>query len=250
MKKNLFSIWNDDTVIAGYTTDCGGRFHFADPQDAGNYELLARSFGLSAERMVRVHQRHTDRVLSVTGEMGGEGILRRNIPDDYDAILTDTDDLMLCVVTADCVPVFLYDAVKHVIGLAHSGRAGTIKEIAAKSVWKMQLDYGSSPSDIQCILGPYLSTSHHEVRDVDAAPFYESFSSEECSNILTPRGDRVLVDMGRAISISLQRCGVREENIWDCGICTYENENLYSWRREHNHDTQILSFILMKEKER
>ena len=39
---------------------------------------------------------------------------------------------------ADCVPVFLFDPVKTVISIAHSGWRGTVKEIAKEAVRKMK----------------------------------------------------------------------------------------------------------------
>lgn len=246
MKLNIFRNWDDGNVTAGYTTGCGGLFRYQNPLDTENYEALSKVFHMTAGQMVRVHQSHTDNILIVGAESGGEGILKKELDEDYDGILTNTGGLILCLVSADCVPVFLYDRAKGVIGLVHSGRAGTIKEIAAKAVLRMEREYASDPSELRCILGPYLCAAHHEVGPADAEPFYERFSPEECSRFLKYKGGRVYVDMGTAITISLVRCGLAAEHIHDSGLCTYEHKELYSWRRDHDPNAQLLSFVLMK----
>jgi copper oxidase (laccase) domain-containing protein len=118
---------------------------------------------------------------------------------------------MLCVVTADCTPVFLYDPVCGVAGMLHSGRAGTMKDISGKAVLKMQQEFGSKPRDIRCILGPYLCARHHEVERKDIEGFFELFSESECERFLKNKGIKYYVDMGEAIRISLMKKGVLSE---------------------------------------
>lgn len=242
----MFQDWDKYGVTAGYSTESAGRFRFCCPEDMEHYEQVAGAFGLTAEQMVRVHQKHTDRILSVHKDDAGEGVIRDTIQEAYDAMITSDSDLMLCVVTADCVPVFLYDTKRHIIGLAHSGRAGTMKEIAALTVQKMKEIYGTDPTDIQCILGPYLCKEHHEVRECDITGFTKRFTASEQSKFITCRGDRYYIDMGEAIRVSLRRIGMKEENIKDDRLCTYENSALYSWRRDHDPDARIISFLILR----
>ncbi len=246
MERTIIKNWSSENVIAGYTTESGGLFRYMNPQDEKNYEALARDFGLRADRLVRVHEEHTDNIFVAEEGSGGEGIMKNEQTGDYDGITTDAEDIMLCIVTADCVPVFLHDPVKNAIALAHSGRVGTGKEIALKAVLKMTEEFGSDPKNIRCMLGPYLCKTHHVVHHPDIILFSEHFSPDERDSFLTVTGDQIRVDMGRAIAISLTRSGVPAENISDCGICTYEHKELYSWRRDHDPDAHILSFILMK----
>ena len=48
-----------------------------------------------------------------------------------DAILTDQPGVTLFMRFADCVPIFLYDPLKKVVGLVHAGWQGTVKKTAA-----------------------------------------------------------------------------------------------------------------------
>lgn len=248
MEITLLDNWPKHKAIAGYTNAFAGHWHYNEPADRGHYEALAAEFGLGIDKIVRVHQQHTDEVLTATLANGGEGVTHAG-SGAKDGLLTNVRWLMLCVVTADCTPVFLYDPVHEAIGMVHSGRAGTMQEIALKAVQQMHKAYGTQPESVQCILGPYISQKHHEVEAKDVQGFFANFTPEECAQILLHKEPKYYVDMGVAIRISLGRIGVKQENIKDLGVCTYDNKELYSWRRDHDKNARILSFIFLPEQE-
>lgn len=236
----------ENSITAGYTTDFGGYFRRNDPQDVPHFDAIARRFGLTAEAVVRVDQKHTDKVLAVDTQNAGEGVVRESADEPYDALITDCAGIMLSIITADCVPVFLWDTKKHAIGLVHSGRAGAMQEIACKTVEEMEKRYGCRPQDIRCILGPGLCPEHHPVSVGDEVGFSERFSPEEQRVFLERRGEKIHVDMHAAIRISLLRAGVLAENISADPSCTMENPELCSWRRDHHPHAHILSFMCIR----
>ncbi len=265
MKYTLIDSFDTNKIIAGYTTDASGHWRNNTPEDYPQYEALSAEFKLKISDMVRVKQRHTDLVRTVTKEDGGLGILgddlltageiadaaivgSRQLDENiYDGIITQDKGLILAIVTADCVPVFFYDPVHGAIGLIHSGREGCAKEIAAKAVAKMHETYGSNSAHIICHLGPYISSRHHEVQEKDLSGFYDYFTKEECQDIIEAKDNgRYNIDMGAAITASLLRAGLEPANIHDNHICTFENKELYSWRRDHNRDARILSFMMLR----
>ena len=246
MKLHIYDEWKKYGLTAGYTYDCDGRFATNDPDALPNYERLSELTGIGMDRMVRVRQFHTDEVLAASVEDGGEGITKPVLEKYYDAIISDSDELMLCVVTADCTPVHLYDPVHKVIGMVHSGRTGTMKDITAKALNRMRKLYGTLPEDTLCIIGPHLCQDHHEVNACDIEGFYDNFSAAEIDRFVKTRGDKCYVDMETAIRISLGRLGFKDENIIECSRCTYEEPELYSWRRDHDKTKRVLSFIAMR----
>ena len=246
MKKHLYHNWDEYGVTAGYCTDFGGHFRYCNPEDEPNFNRVAMEFGLGTDDMVRLQQTHTDLICPIKHTNGGEGITKNEIAKSYDGVITDEKEIMLCVVTADCTPVFLCDPINGVVAMVHSGRAGTMKDIAGKAVDKMESEYGSKPENIRCILGPYICQKHHEVEKKDIEGFYYNYSDGECEKILLKSGEKYYVDMGAAIRFSLRGRGLLDEYITDNHVCTYENADLFSWRRDHNPDARILSFIFMK----
>lgn len=242
----LFDNWKKDRVIAGYTTDYEGGFGNNVAEDEPHYRALANRFNLDLNRMIRISQKHTDQILVATTQNGGEGIVRDNLCEAEDAIITNESELMLCIVTADCVPVFLFDKEKRAIGLSHCGRVGITKDLPRKTVMKMVERYGCNPANIEVILGPYLSQAHHEVEAKDIDMFRDYFASEEIDRFVVSRGVKFDVDMGEAVYISLSKAGVLRENIYDERVCTFDNTELYSWRRDHDPRKRNLSFLYLE----
>ena len=71
-----------------------------------------------------------------------------------DIILTDTHEVTLFMRFADCVPILLHDPRKGVVGLAHAGWMGTLRDVATATIHAMQKQYDSNPADIIAGIGP------------------------------------------------------------------------------------------------
>ena len=180
-------------------------------------------------------------------EDAGCGTVRPQKDRFYDAIITDQPGLMLCVHTADCVPLVLLDPVNKAVGIAHSGWVGSSKRIAGKTVRKMSETYGSDPGSIICCMGPYNHLCCYEVGEDVLDSFKISFSENECEKLFVKKEgeEKYMLDLGLAVSMSLSQEGVIRENIYDAGHCTYHTEEFSSWRRTHNKKHQILTYIMI-----
>lgn len=149
---------------------------------------------------------------------------------------------------ADCVPVYFYDPVKKVVGMAHSGWRGTVKEIAGKMVERMVSDYGCDVRDIVAGIGPSIGMCCFEV---DEDVFYD-FTD------LTYLGDgwyyekengHYDIDLWRVIWCTLTNRGVLPENITISGICTCCNHDvLFSHRATKGRRGTMAGVISLKEK--
>ena len=82
---------------------------------------------------------------------------------DADAYITDERNLPIAIRTADCVPVFIFDAHKPAIGLAHAGWKGTYKSIASKTVLRIREKYASQASNLRIVLGPSIRECCYQV---------------------------------------------------------------------------------------
>lgn len=244
MKAIIFDFFPEN-VIAGYSSDCDGSWHYNSPDDYANYELLAKELGISVNHIIRVRENHTDNVITVDSSNGGEGVIKDGTPGYYDGIITNAENLMLCIVTADCVPVFLFDSDHGAVGIVHSGKDGTVKEIVAKAVFDMENRFNTDPTNLQCILGPYISQKHYQLQKKDLVAFNTYFSSKERDRFIQSEKDGYIVDLGEAISITLEKAGLKRSNIFNCHTCTFENHDLFSFRRDRTYK-HLISFIMLK----
>lgn len=191
-----------------------------------NRSLLADELAISQDSMVFANQIHGDRIKVVTEELKGQ-----EIP-NTDAFITNVPGICLMILTADCVPVLLYDPVTKAIGAVHAGWKGTVARIVAKTVLKMQETYGSDPKDVLVGIGPSNGPEDYEVgfrirKEVHKAfPKKENFMKRNTKN-------EICLNMWAANRWQLENVGVKSTNIEVSGISTFaESETFFSDRKE------------------
>lgn len=211
---------------------------FSEGGNAGqirqNRLLLARAVGIDPERWVTGHQIHSDRIAVVTGEDAGRGGLDRisRLP-DTDGLVTDRRGICLMVLSADCVPVLLYDPWKKVIAAVHAGWRGTAAHIAAKAVTVMKDRFGCLPERILAGIGPSIGPCCFEVDEKVAGVFRELFSSERDIVVPGQREGKFQVDLWEANRMELIETGVKNSNIELAGMCSVcHSDRFFSYRRD------------------
>lgn len=212
-----------------------------------NYEELGRLFGVSTSDIVHVKQTHTAEVRIVTKKDGGEEILRPESVSGYDGMITNEKNLLLCTLQADCVPVFLLDPVQQVIGMVHSGWKGTANQISVNAVRLMQKEFHSRPADILAAMGPCICGDCYEVGEELLEPFAAFYSDEEraCFFRKGEKEGKYLLDLPQAITIALQREGLKEENIAGPISCTLHDGVFASYRKEKDPVARMLTGIML-----
>ncbi len=123
-----------------------------------NRGLVFAEMGVAPDEVVTCYQVHSAAVAPVGLRHGGQ-------------VIPATDGLMaaepvaLFLRFADCVPIVLYDPVRHAAALVHAGWRGTAARIAAAGVARMAEQYGSRPGDILACIGPSIGPCCYRVGD-------------------------------------------------------------------------------------
>ncbi len=156
-----------------------------------------------------------------------------------DGLITDQAGIVLTILTADCLPVFFYDPIKSVVGLAHSGWKGTLAELPVAMVEVFKTTYGSAPADIEIRLGPSINKCCYRV---DQTP------DKRIDQFVERYGPQVqnegFLDLRFALRTQLKQCGVRPEKIKleaPCTGCT--NDFFSSYREKKRHQGEQASLI-------
>ena len=216
--------------------------------------LLREKLKTDFKRIVYAYETHSGNVMSVSENADGDCIGIFGEKDiigahgGYDALVTSSPSVLLCVLSADCLPLFLYDAENRIAAIAHCGLRGVCNGIAENTVGVMRDKFGSSPSWITAAYGPCICENCYEVRSDIFARLEDAFSQYEIKKILIPKsGGKFCLDIQKAVSIQLIRSGVNPEMIYDCGICSFENNDFASFRRDGAADIhrQTLSGIVL-----
>lgn len=204
-----------------------------------NLDLLKQSIGFVNTRFVIPRQTHTD-VVAVVDESNCDEIF-----ENTDALITNSANIVVCIKTADCVPILLLDPVRKVIGAVHAGWRGTAQNIGGKAIEKMVKIFGSNPSDIIAAIGPSISMEHYEVGpeviDTIAPMLYKAEKALSTSD--TPTGKRHL-NLSEANYQLLVQAGITERNIDSTSLCTYSHPDVFfSARRDGSKTGRMINGI-------
>ena len=164
---------------------------------------------------------------------------------NVDALVTRLKGYCLCVSSADCVPILIYDPVKQVIAAVHAGWRGTVGRIVEKTLEVMRLHYGSEGKNMIACIGPSISLESFEVGDEVYASFAEAgFEMER----IAQKYEKWHLDLWEANRLQLLAHGVLADHIEVVGVCTYQcHEDFFSARRLGIQSGRILSGIMMNE---
>ena len=184
---------------------------------AENRARLGRNLGVGPDRVVWMEQVHSRTVTVVDGPVD------EPVP-VTDALVTTQTDLVLAVLTADCVPVLLSDDEAGVIAAVHAGRVGARIGIVPAALRAM-VELGARPERIGAFLGPAASGDQYEVPPEMQADVEKHLPG---SATRTKKGTTGL-DLRAGIRRQLVEAGVAA--VAADPRCTIEDNRLFSHRR-------------------
>jgi hypothetical protein len=149
-----------------------------------------------------------------------------------DGLITNLPDYPLYVSAADCFPVIMYDHKNKAIGLFHNGVYGFLKGISENGLRAMISQYGTSPEEVKVVIAPGISPEYVLAKDMLVA-YKEKFPAFDLDKYTEETDDpeAVKFDLASAISDSLVRMGVSEDNIEKSKFNTDTNTELFSSER-------------------
>jgi YfiH family protein len=185
-----------------------------------------------------------------------------------DAAVSARAGLLLGIQTADCVPILLADVHRRVVAAIHAGWRGTLARVAAKTLGRMRLEFGTRPEDVLAALGPAIGLCCYEVGREVAQAFsaqferaeewfegpFERLATGEQPNPLPwltmmppghePPPERVRLDLRAANRWQLVDAGVNPRNIAVSALCTGCRTDLFfSYRKEGAGAGRMMSLI-------
>jgi len=139
-----------------------------------------------------------------------------------DIILTDRPEVTLFMRFADCVPILVHDPHKGVIGVAHAGWMGTVRDVANATIRSMREEYGSDPADIIACIGPSIGPDHYEVGADVILQVMQKFG-DDSEQLLESYNGKIHFDLWKANELLLKQAGVTQIEIAE--VCTACNTN-------------------------
>jgi len=228
-------------------------------------EFLEEIGAARRHRLITLRQVHSDIIHCVDSipEPGAE-------PLSGDGLITATPGLLLAIQTADCLPVILVDAKRHVVGVFHAGWRGTVQRIVEKGVGEMHRCFGSRPRDLKAAIGPgiggccyevgeevrtkfesqfeYAASLFHEVKESD--PVREKYPLLFLTARAPGHSDlpkKIFLDLVEANRQQLLAAGVPAKNIEASALCTNCHPGqLFSYRAEKGKTGRLMAVAGIK----
>lgn len=240
--RNNLKTFNDFLIVEGEkinivfsTAEYDRSFNRNNDEGLKNIKSLKKDFNVS--EVIYLHQIHSDNVF-VFNDKANEFIEKEG-----DAIVTNKENVIIGVFTADCVPVVLVDEVEGVIATIHSGWKGTFNSITKKSVEKMIQEYGTRVENIKVYIGPHIRQCCYEVSEELKERFLDKTQIDK-NELFKGRN----LSMERCILEDLKSLKIAEDNIYTVNLCTYceEEIKLFSYRKSVGTYGRLFTFAYKK----
>jgi polyphenol oxidase len=207
-----------------------------------NRKRLAGSLSIDPDKLLFPQQTHSLHVKSVSHDTSEKDL------SDTDALITDCKGICISVMSADCVPVLLYDPLKKVVAAVHAGWRGTVGKIAGLTVKAMNGQYGCRPIDLVACIGPSIGPQIYEVGEEVISSVKNSFVSTDGLLIGDHGSGKALFNLWEANKRQLTELGIPDSSIEVAGMCTFQHsETFFSARRSKNQAGRFAAGIMMKQ---
>ena len=185
-----------------------------------NLSLVSKKMKINQERLALMRQTHSNKVIIINKKN------KDSKKFNSDALITKMEGVALGVVTADCVPIILYDIKNQIIGCIHAGWKGASSGIIENTVKKFKKL--NSKNKIFASIGPCIGEKSYEV-DIN---FYKKFILKSKKNVVyfsKKNKDKKLFNLRKYVNDKLIKLNVKVDHV---NHDTFKEKNrFFSYRR-------------------
>src|SRR5690606_11743251 len=157
---------------------------------------LASALSVNESKLFFPSQVHKTKIVQVNAQTSHDDL------QETDALITNEPGICIAVMSADCVPVLLFDTVNKAVAAVHSGWRGTVAKIVDKVLLAMQKSFGTKGKDIIACIGPSVCQDSYEVGEEVKAEVIRTFGKDNGLMIEQP-DKKVKLDLWKANKIQL-----------------------------------------------
>ena len=184
-----------------------------------NLSFVAKKMAVERDKLVLMYQTHSNKVIEIKKNNYRKKIIA-------DAMITKMKDLAICVVTADCVPIIVYDSRSEIIGCIHAGWKGAFCGIIDNTIKRIKKL--NSNNKIYAGVGPCIGEKSYEV-DIK---FYKKFLSKSRKNKIYfkhKNETKKLFNLRKFVTDKLLKLSVKVDQVNKDTFA--EKSNFFSYRR-------------------
>ena len=185
-----------------------------------NLITVTKKMKIKRKKLILMHQTHSNKVIIINNK--NKNLSKFN----SDGIITKIKGIGLGVVTADCVPIILFDTHNEIIGCIHAGWKGASTGIIENTIKKFKKL--NSNNKIFASVGPCIGKKSYEVDIL----FYENFVSKSRSNKIYFKyksKTKKLFNLRKYVTDKLLKLNVKVDQVNKDTFA--EKSNFFSYRR-------------------
>ncbi|MGB9743332.1 MAG: L-threonylcarbamoyladenylate synthase [Minisyncoccales bacterium] len=149
-----------------------------------------------------------------------------------DGLLTNLAGQILAIISADCVPILLFDPPKQIVGILHGSRVSLMKGIINQALQQMKSNFGSRPADLLVGIGPHIRKCHYWLPQQSVPARFKKY-------LIQSTNRRTSFDLTSLVFAELKKAGIKNKNIEDCRICTFCQYQKYFSARKQKEKPKI-----------
>ena len=204
---------------------------------AKNLKIVSKKIGVK-KKIILLNQIHSNKIYFI------KKISKKKLLGD--GLITNTKNLAIGILTADCVPILLFDPKKNIIGALHAGWKGAYKMIGKKMISYFKKK-GSKLNNIIAVIGPCISQENYEIKN----DFKVNFLKQNSENMkyFKKIKNKIYFDLRGYIFRQLKNAGIN--NIEIIKKDTFDRKNKFfsarrSLKNKINDYGRNISIIMIK----
>ncbi len=184
-----------------------------------NLRYIAKKMVVKENKLILMHQTHSNKVIEIKKNNYKKKVIA-------DAIITKMKGVALGVLTADCVPIIIYDVKNEIIGCIHAGWKGALLGVINNTISKLK-KIGLNNKIYACI-GPCIGKKSYEVDK----NFYKIFIAKSRNNKIyfsNKNKTKKLFNLRKFVTDKLVKANIKVDQINRDTFA--EKQNFFSYRR-------------------
>jgi len=205
-----------------------------------NLKIVKNKISKRAKDIFLIHQIHSNKFVFINKDIK---FYKKIIK--ADAIITNQKKLPIAVLTADCVPILLFDNNKKMIAAIHAGWRGAFKGII-NNVINFMLKNGCKKNQITAAIGPCIKQKSYNVKN----DFKKKFIKKDKKNKIFFKNKRntIFFDLPNFVKSQLKSNKITKIDM--INIDTFDKKNNFfsarrSLRLKHDDYGRNISIIMI-----
>ena len=204
-----------------------------------NLEIVRKKIGKNSKKIFLLNQIHSNKFVYIDKSFTFKKKIKA------DAVITNQKNLPIAILTADCVPLLLYDNKKSIIAAIHAGWKGAFKDIIDKVI-NFMLSKGCDRKNITVAIGPCISQKNYNVQE----DFKIKFLKKDKKNkiFFTKRKGLIYFNLPKYVKYQLESNRINRIDLLK--IDTFDKKNNYfsarrSLKLKHDDYGRNISIIMI-----